>query len=220
MTEKKKLIWDVPTRLFHWGIVITLSYSWYSMEIEENLDRHFLSGYVAVGLILFRIIWGLVGSRYARFSSFIFRPSEIAAYAKRLFARGGGKYAGHNPMGGLSVFALLLAVLVQVGTGLFADDEYYYFAPLNKFVSSDTASTLTQIHGTSAKVILALVVLHIVAIIFYRVVKREKLLAAMITGKKPDEQDQYEPIPSSRLPLAIVIAIAVVATVYGVVNFI
>lgn len=219
MSDNKKLIWDIPTRLFHWGIVVTLAYSWYSMEIEENLDRHFVSGYIALGLIVFRILWGLIGSRYAKFSSFTFRPSETAAYAKSLFTRDGGKYAGHNPMGGLSVFALLLVILVQAGTGMFADDEYYYFAPLNKFVSPETATSLTQFHGTNAKVILALALLHIVAILFYRLYKKEKLVIAMITGKKPDEQDQYEAIPGSRLPVAIILATVVAAAVYGVVNY-
>jgi len=166
MTENKKLIWDVPTRVFHWAIVITLCYSWYSMEIEENLDRHFLSGYVALGLIVFRIIWGLVGTRYARFTNFAYKPSEIAAYVKNIFARSGGKYAGHNPLGGLSVFALLLVILFQVVSGMFADDEYYYFAPLNKFVSPGTAARITEWHGTSAKVILGLALIHIFAILF------------------------------------------------------
>jgi cytochrome b len=219
MSENKKLIWDIPTRLFHWAIVITLCYSWYSMEIENDLDHHFLSGYIALGLILFRIIWGIVGSRYARYGSFIYRPSEIIAYAKTLFSREGGKYAGHNPMGGLSVLALLLVILVQTGTGMFADDEDYYFAPLNEYVSSSTASTITEIHEINSKIILGLAVLHIVAIFFYRLYKKEKLFLAMLTGKKPDEQDSYEPIPGSRLPAAIILAIIVSAAVYGVVNY-
>lgn len=220
MSEKKKLIWDIPTRLFHWGIVIALIYSWYSMEIEENLDRHFISGYVALGLIVFRILWGLVGTHYAKFSSFAYKPSEIAAYGKSFFSRGSGKYAGHNPMGGLSVFALLLVIFVQAVTGMFADDEYYYFAPLNKFVSPELASDITELHGTNSKIILGLALLHIFVILFYRLYKKEKLVLAMITGKKPDGEDQYEPIPSSRLPLAIVLAAIVAATVYWVVNYI
>lgn len=219
MSNSRKLIWDIPTRLFHWAIVITLCYSWYSMEIEENLDRHFLSGYVALGLILFRIIWGFVGSRYARFASFAYKPSEINTYAKSLFARDSEQHAGHNPMGGLSVFALLLVILIQATTGMFTDDEYYYFAPLNQFVSPDTASTITQFHGTNAKFILGLALLHIVAILFYRFYKRHKLVLAMITGRKHDEQDDFEAIPGSRLPLAIALAAVVAAIVYALVNY-
>lgn len=218
MQNNKKLIWDVPTRLFHWGIVITLCYSWYSMDILGNLDHHFISGYVALGLIVFRIIWGFIGSRYARFGSFMYKPSETAGYAKTFFKREKGKYAGHNPMGGLSVFALLIVILVQVGTGLFADDEYYYFAPLNQFITSSMAGTITGIHGLTAKFILGLAIMHIVAIFFYRWYKKEKLIVPMITGKKVDEEDNYEAIPGSKMPLAIVIAIIVAAAVYYVAN--
>lgn len=219
MSDNKKLIWDIPTRLFHWGIVITLCYSWYSMEIEGDLDHHFLSGYTALGLILFRIIWGIIGSRYAKYGSFIYKPSEFIAYLKGFFNRDGGKYAGHNPLGGLSVFALLVVILIQTGTGMFADDEYYYFAPLNDYVSGSTAGRITEFHGANAKVILGLAVLHILAILFYRLYKREKLVLAMITGKKTDEQNRYESIPGSRLPAAIMLAITVFAVVYGVVNY-
>jgi cytochrome b len=218
MSDKKKLIWDIPTRLFHWAIVISLCYSWYSMEIEEDLDHHFLSGYIALGLILFRLIWGLIGSRYARFGSFVYRPSEIVAYAKTFFGRDGSKYAGHNPMGGLSVLVLLLLILIQAGTGMFADDEYYYFAPLNQFVSPGTASVITEYHGMNAKFILGFALLHIVAIIFYRLYKREELAMAIITGRKTDNHDRFESIPGSRLPIAFILAIVVAAAVYGVVN--
>jgi cytochrome b len=220
MSDKKKLIWDIPTRVFHWAIVIALCYSWYSMEIEEDLDHHFLSGYLALGLIVFRLIWGVIGSRYARFGSFVYRPAEIGAYAKTFFGRDGGRYAGHNPMGGLSVLVLLLLILIQASTGMFADDEYYYFAPLNNLVSASTASVITQFHGMNAKFILAFALLHIVAIIFYRLYKREELAMAMITGRKPDKHDRFESIAGSRLTVAVILAIVVAATVYGVVNHI
>jgi cytochrome b len=219
MSDNKKLIWDIPTRIFHWAIAITLGYSWYSMDVEYNLDHHFLSGFIALGLILFRIIWGIVGSRYARYGSFVYKPSEFFAYLKGFFKRDGGKYAGHNPMGALSVFALLIVILVQTGTGMFADDEYYYFAPLNDYVSGSTAGRITEFHGTNAKIMLGIVILHIVAILFYRLYKKEKLVLAMITGKKPDENNIYEAIPGSRLPAAIILALTVFAIVYGVVNY-
>ena len=218
MSENKKLIWDIPTRLFHWAIVITLCYSWYSME-EGNLDHHFLSGYTALALILFRIIWGIIGTRYAKFGSFVYKPSELLAYMKSFFNREGGKYAGHNPLGSLSVFALLLVILVQTGTGLFADDEYYYFGPLNDYVSGSTAGRITEFHAQNAQFIFWLAILHIVAIVFYRVFKKEKLFLAMITGKKPDEHNRYEAIPGSAVLRAVILAVVVVAVVYGVVNY-
>jgi len=218
MSDNKKLIWDIPTRLFHWGIVITLGYSWYSISIEGNLDHHFLSGYIATGLIIFRVIWGFVGSRYARFGSFIYKPSELGAYLKSFFSREGGKYAGHNPLGAISVFALLLVILFQAVTGMFADDEYYYFAPLNQFVSSGTAGQLTELHKANVNVIIGLAVLHIVAILFYWLYKKEKLIIAMITGKKSDEQGRYEAIPNSRLPIAIGIGVVIAGILYYVVN--
>lgn len=219
MSDNKKLIWDIPTRLFHWGIVITLCYSWYAIDIKNDLDHHFLSGFIALGLIVFRIIWGIVGSRYAKFGSFIYKPSELVAYLKTFFNRDGGKYAGHNPLGALSVFALLLVIAIQAGTGMFADDEYYYFAPLNEFVSSSMAGKITEFHKTNANIIFGIALLHIVAILFYRLYKKEKLVLAMITGKKPDEQGRYEAIPGSLLPRAIILAVIVAGVVYGVVNY-
>jgi cytochrome b len=121
-------------------------------------------------------------------------------------------------MGGLSVLVLLLLILIQAGTGMFADDEYYYFAPLNQFVSPGTASVITEYHGMNAKFILGFALLHIVAIIFYRLYKREELAMAIITGRKTDNHDRFESIPGSRLPIAFILAIVVAAAVYGVVN--
>lgn len=219
MSDNKKLIWDIPTRIFHWAIAITLFYSWYSITQEGNLDRHFISGFVALGLILFRVIWGFVGPRYARFASCIYKPSELVAYVKTLFNREGGKYAGHNPLGALSVFALLLVILFQAVSGLFADDEFYYFGPLNDYISSGMAGKITQLHYANVNIIIGLAALHIVAILFYQLYKKENLIIAMITGKKRDDQGRYEAISGSLLLRAVILAVIVFAIVYGIVNY-
>lgn len=210
MSDNKKLIWDIPTRLFHWAIVLTLGYSWFSMEIQNNLEMHFLSGYVALGLIVFRIIWGLIGTRYAKISSFLFSPSQIVNYAKTLLSKDSRQYAGHNPLGGLSVLALLVFIAVQAGTGMFADDEFYFFAPLNKFVSPAMAGSITEFHGLSAKILLGLSIVHIIAIVFYRFYKKEALVKAMFTGKKIDESGRFEAIAGSGLLRATVLALSLI----------
>jgi cytochrome b len=123
-------------------------------------------------------------------------------------------------MGGLSVFALLVFILVQTATGMFADDEYYYFAPLNKFISGSTAGTITEIHGINFNILVGFVILHVIAILFYKFYKKEKIIMAMITGKKIDEQGNYEAIPGSRLIAATLLAASIAGLVYWVVNYI
>ena len=112
--SKQVLIWDLPTRICHWLLAISITYSWYSVEIAEDLEQHFWSGYTILTLILFRFTWGFIGSRYARFSSFLFPIKEIVSYAKSIRTRPTDKnYLGHNPIGSLSALAMMLAILLQ-----------------------------------------------------------------------------------------------------------
>lgn len=213
-----KLVWDIPTRLFHWLLVALVAFSWYSVDIEENLDWHFISGYCVLALLIFRLFWGIFGTYHARFRNFIYSPGEILNYAKGSLNKDSRKYAGHNPLGALSVFALLLFLLTQAVTGLFSNDEDYYFGPLSDYVSTRTADILTEIHHINFNIVLALIALHILAIVFYVLYKKQALIRAMITGKKLLEADDDQFITESSLWKATTIASLAGLAVYLLVS--
>ena len=171
-------VWDVPIRLVHWLLAGLIAFSWWSAE-TSHLDLHIWSGCAILTLLIFRLLWGIFGSSTARFSSFVRGPAAVRDYL-----RGRWHGIGHTPLGALSILALLGAVAVQVGLGLFAqDDDGLYTGPLYRFVSSDTSDSIRGIHKAWFNVVLALVALHIAAILFYRVVRGKRLTKAMITGK-------------------------------------
>ena len=215
----KQLIWDLPVRLIHWLLVILIAWSWYAVEINDDLETHMLLGYCILTLLVFRIVWGFIGTRYARFGSFIFPPGEILASLKKLFKRQYGNYPGHNPLGGLSVIILLFLLALQATTGLFSNDEEYYFGPLSDNVSPHTASILTGIHHVNFNILLGFIILHIVSVLFYLVYKRENLVRPMITGRKPDPLNSFEPISGSRLTVAVILALICSSLVYCLVKF-
>ena len=209
----KTLIWDLPLRLFHWALAVLVVMAWVSVEIMEDLDLHFLCGYGILGLILFRLIWGFVGPEHARFSAFVKGPSELLAYLKGEQKNYRG---GHNPLGALSVLLMLAVVGLQATTGLFTDDEYYYFGPLNSYVSSDVVGVMSNLHHLNVNVIIAAIALHLAAIAFYRITKKENLVTPMITGVKHDSEGMFSAIPHSKLGLAIVLAMIVTGVVIGI----
>lgn len=176
-------VWDLPTRIFHWVLAVAIVASIVSAKIGGNaMEWHFRTGYLVLGLLLFRLIWGFVGGRWSRFISFVHPPSAIIRHL-----RGGAQapVAGHNPLGALSVFAMIGVLVVQVGTGLFADDEIASAGPLMPFVSGATSSTLTGWHkGWGQWTVIALAVLHVVAVLWYRLGKQQDLIGPMFTGNK------------------------------------
>lgn len=177
-------IWDLPTRLFHWALVVCVIGLVVSANIGGNaMNWHFRFGYSVLTLLLFRIVWGIVGGRWSRFTSFVYAPSTLFAYL-----RGNARpehSAGHSPTGALSVFALLLVLLAQVTTGLFSDDDIAYAGPLTGLVSGSTISLATWYHKEVGKLILiALIVLHLAAIAFYKKVKKTDLFTPMVRGDK------------------------------------
>jgi cytochrome b len=177
-------VWDAPTRLFHWIVVILVFASWFSAD-QGFMKVHLCSGLTLLALLLFRIGWGLVGSTTARFRDFLHPPHAVIGYLKGL--RGGEKhlYAGHNPAGGLMVAAMIAALLAQAVTGLFANDGLHFSGPLALLVSDDASNELTKLHDLIFNVILLLVWCHVVAVGFYLFVKGDNLVRAFITGKKP-----------------------------------
>lgn len=173
-------IWDVPTRLFHWLLVILIAFSWWSAE-EEYLDWHIWSGFAVLGLLIFRLLWGVFGSSTARFAHFVRGPKAVLAYLKDMK---GWRLVGHSPLGALSVLALLGAVAIQVGLGLFAvDEDGLYEGPFAQMVSLDRSEQLTDLHEDWFTVLQVLIGLHIAAILLYRLFLGKKLTGPMITGK-------------------------------------
>lgn len=179
-------VWDLPTRVFHWALAASLVGSVVTAQIGGNaMVWHFRLGYLALGLLAFRFVWGLAGGRWSRFSSFLYSPAALLRYLRGQPRSGDRFEVGHNPLGALSVFALLGVLALQVGTGLFADDEIANVGPLNRYISGETAGLLTGWHKDyGAPLLLGLVALHIAAIIFYRVVRRRDLIRSMLTGDK------------------------------------
>ncbi|MGH8807764.1 MAG: cytochrome b/b6 domain-containing protein [Noviherbaspirillum sp.] len=181
---KKVRVWDLPTRLFHWTLAALIVVAIVTQNIGGNaMEWHFRAGYAALALLAFRILWGLVGSRYARFASFLYHPSTIVGYLRGSKDALKKKYLGHNPLGSLSVFALLGVVLAQAVTGLFANDDIAYDGPLVRFISKELSDKITWFHkDVSATLIYVLVGVHLAAVAFYYFRKRQNLVKPMITG--------------------------------------
>lgn len=191
---KSTRVWDLPTRVFHWALVFSVTGLVITGNVGGNaMPWHFRFGYSVLTLLLFRLTWGLVGGRWSRFASFIYAPSSIIKYLK-----GDGHphhSVGHNPMGAFSVFALLTFLTAQVATGLISDDEIAAAGPLTKFVSNATVSIASGYHTKLGKLFLiVLVLLHVGAILFYLYKKRENLIKPMIHGDKVLPLD----VPASR----------------------
>ena len=183
--ENTVRVWDLPVRLGHWLIVVLFGFSWWSGENHE-MDWHRWSGYSALALLLFRIYWGFAGERTARFASFLRGPGTVLAYGKTLARRPYVAGQGHNPMGGWSVMIMLAALTVQVTAGLFSVDvDGLESGPLADYVSFETGRWAAHIHHLVFNIALAVVVVHIAAIAFYRFWLRTDLITPMITGKRP-----------------------------------
>jgi cytochrome b len=178
-------VWDVPVRLFHWLLATSVLLMFITAEMGGNaMEWHKRIGYFVIGLILFRVVWGFVGSYHARFINFVRGPASVFAYAKSLFKKDSKHYLGHNPMGALSVVALIAAVAFQTITGLFSNDDIMLEGPYAAMVSKAFSDQMTKLHHLNSKLILVLIGLHLSAIVFYSMFKKEQLIEAMLTGKK------------------------------------
>ncbi len=219
MSNDSTRIWDIPVRLFHWTLVGVVAFSIYTGLNGgfNEMDWHMTSGYCVLGLITFRIMWGFAGSTYSRFSSFI-KPTRVVPYATSLFAGDHQPHAGHNPLGALSVIAILLALLVQAGTGLFSNDDIMLEGPLFHLVSKDLSDQLTTIHHYNTWVIYGLIGLHVAAILFYEIVKRERLILAMITGRKRIEGVEVTPNPLKEIIVALILGAIAGGAIYYLIN--
>ncbi len=204
-------VWDLPLRLFHWLLLVCVAGALISIQFKA-MDWHGWFGLAVLGLLTFRLVWGLIGSTHARFWSFAPGPRSLSDYV-----RGRWQGLGHNPLGALSVFAILAVLVFQSVTGLFADDVIAYTGPLRRAVSGDTASQLTSWHVRMEWVIYGLIALHLAAIAFHEFIKRERLVKPMITGRKPVDSSHAGDTRGGGW-IAFVIAVLVAAAAVWIAN--
>ncbi|GAD23960.1 cytochrome b/b6 domain-containing protein [Acidovorax sp. MR-S7] len=201
-------VWDLPTRLFHWSLAATTIALVATAKLGGNaMEWHLRLGYVMLALLVFRLVWGLVGGRWSRFASFLYSPTRLWRYL-----RGGGEDdVGHSPLGALSVFALLAVLLLQVGSGLVSDDEIAFAGPLTRFVPGSVVGQATWYHKDVGQYLLyALVGLHLLAILFYVLVRKRTLVRPMLGGDKqlPRPASPSRDDIASRAGAAVVLALS------------
>ncbi|WP_020393726.1 cytochrome b/b6 domain-containing protein [Thiolinea disciformis] len=194
------LVWDLPTRVFHWSLALSFLGAYLSSETERYRNLHIALGYVLAGLIIFRLIWGLVGSPYAKFNSFLFKPSEIIAYLKSLLTTNPLHYIGHNPAGSLAVYLLLAlgALTAFSGMGL-------YFEWGGSFEESE--DFFEEIHEFAANGMLIVVLIHIAGVVVSSVMHKENLPRCMVTGYKQCQHDEASSSNHTWLGLAMLVSI-------------
>jgi cytochrome b len=202
-------VWDLPTRLFHWLLVVLVAVCFVTAKAGGNaMQYHEWSGVMILMLLVFRIIWGVVGSRPSRFADFLKGPTTVRRYALGLLKGNSVPYLGHNPLGGWSVLAMLLAVLLQACLGLFANDDIITEGPLYLWVSKSTSDSLTRIHRLNQYVIMGLAAIHLFAILYYLFVKGENLIKPMFSGVKPRTGGERTPSLAPTWLAAVVAALA------------
>jgi cytochrome b len=202
----KAYVWDLPTRLFHWSLVILVVGAFVTAKVGGNaMVWHGRIGLAIIGLLVFRIVWGFVGSTYARFLQFVRGPSAILAYL-----RGQWQGQGHNPLGALSVLALLGILTLQAVTGLFANDDIAFEGYLVPLIGMEASSSITGIHHLLEKILMALVALHVGSIVFYARVKKHNLVKPMISGWADGSPEQSARGGSA---VAFIVAILIAAGV-------
>ena len=203
-------VWDLPVRLFHWAIVVLILCSWATQE-WNHMEWHVRSGYAILTLLLFRIVWGFIGSDTARFARFLSSPAAALRHLARIGRREPDREIGHNAAGGWMVLLMLVLIGVQAGTGLFANDDANTEGPLMHLVDKDQSDWLSHIHSLNFTLIEAVIALHVLAIAVYAVLKRQNLVRPMLTGTKLMPADAAAP----RLvrPIWAVVTVAVAAGV-------
>ena len=207
----RSYVWDVPTRVFHWAIIVLLGFSWWCAE-SDRMKWHYKSGLTLCLLVLFRLVWGFVGSSTARFARFVRGPRTVWRYLRPCGAEPQAEPLGHNPLGGWSVLGLLGLLTVQIVTGLFAVDlDGLESGPLSYLVDFDQGRIAAQIHEVSFNVLLAASAIHVLAILFYLVVRRRNLIGRMILGYENAEREGQVMVraPWWWLVLAMAAALAV-----------
>jgi cytochrome b len=173
---KRILVWDMPTRVFHWLQVLSFSFAYLNAFSERMRNYHVALGYILLGLLVFRLLWGFIGTRYAKFSSFLFNPKQIFTYLQSLFRGSPAHYLGHNPAGSVSVWLLLALGLFVCVTGVMA-------------LQDDASDLVVDMHGLATNVMLGVILLHLIGVLISSILHRENLVRSMITGHKTDGTD-------------------------------
>ncbi len=208
MSKRTIRIWDLPTRLFHWLLLLLVVAAFVTGWLGGNLiEWHGRAGIAITGLLAFRLVWGFVGSTYARFAHFVPGPGRLLAYL-----RGQWQGLGHNPFGALSVLALLSILIFQAVSGLVSNDDIAFEGPLYALVSKSTSDSLSSLHRQNFWIIIALVSVHVLAILFYARVKKDNLVKPMITGVKEVEDPALQSARGGGL-VAFIVALALTAGV-------
>lgn len=219
LAEAQRQVWDLPVRLTHWLLVLAVigSYVTYKLGLAY-FKYHVWCGYTVLVLAVFRILWGLFGTRHARFAGFVRGPAATLRHAADLLRGRTRRYPGHNPLGAWMVLSLLGGLLVQALTGLFSNDEIASTGPLYGLVSDTLSLKLTSVHRLLFDGIAVAIGLHVAAVLAYRLLKKEDLIRAMFTGRKSAEAVAAgDAIHSSRLWLAALLIVLLVAVLAWVV---
>lgn len=211
-------VWDLPTRLFHWTLALLVLGQWGTAEWGWlDMQWHFYFGYALLALLLFRLLWGFVGSETARFTHFLRGPEAVATFLGEVLRPGPERRAGHNPLGGWAVVLLMVLLSVQGVSGLYSSDEIALFGPLSGTVSADVVELMNEIHAFNQNLILGVIVVHVIAVFWHMLYKKETLIRAMFSGRKELPVD-----PALRFApawLAWLIAAIAAAVVWGVVSW-
>lgn len=217
---EKRLVWDLPTRLFHWLLALDILGLYLTASPGDPIiEWHFRLGYVALGLIAFRIVWGFIGPRHARFSTFLAGPGRTISYLRGIFRRDSVATPGHNPVGAIMVVVMILMVGLQAVSGLFVSDDIIFAGPYNGAVSSETANLMAKIHHQNFDILQWVILLHVLAVLFYLFYKRQNLIGAMFSGRKPGNVvPENEAIRSSELLKALILALVITAAVWFLVT--
>lgn len=214
-------VWDGWIRLFHWGLVVAVLISFYTTKTSGApflfpVEVHAQAGYVVIGLLVFRWLWGTLGSVYARFRTFLYPPAKTVAYSKSLLKRQPGVYASHNPLGGWMVMLMLLSLSFQAVSGLFLSDDIFFQAPLYGLFGDGVGSQLRTLHQLNSDLLIVLIGLHLAGLIVHRLLG-EPLVAAMLVGTKRFGQqpvdEHNEPLNAATLRLRALGALLIAAGV-------
>jgi cytochrome b len=219
-TVEQRLVWDLPVRVFHWTLVLSviMAYATHLLGVTY-FKYHVWSGYTVLVLVSFRLLWGLVGTRHARFWNFVRGPITTLRYSRDWVRGREPHFAGHNPLGAIMVVVLLLTLLAQAALGLFGNDEIFNVGPLYGYISNELSVELTSWHRQLFYWIAGAIGLHVLAVLAHRIFKREQLVRAMVTGRKPKHKlAEFDGIHSSRLGLALTLVIALSALLVWIVS--
>jgi len=215
-----RLVWDLPLRVFHWLLAGCVVASWSTHELGvEWFTWHVRVGYLTLVLLAFRIAWGFVGPRHARFANFVRGPRATLAHLRAVLRGEMPASTGHNPLGALSVLAMLGLLLLQAVTGLFSNDEIFNTGPLYGYVSDTRSDRLAGLHGRNFNWIVVLIALHLAAVAWHQLYKRVDVVTPMWTGRKPrHEVPEGESIDGQRLWLAAVLVALAAAALWRVIT--